>query len=286
MAILTRAALLVALLANGCERSPTLIDVAQRSIAMHALLIAESDSATVLLTRPARATGQLGSARTEPVVNAHVRLVHGADTIFLSSTRGCVRTLGMDADTAANAGCYSGRVPGGVRPGGTYGLLAIVPGEAPIHGTTRVPVPPQILEPDPTAEPPVLSLRGRGPSPTALTTRWSGAEPRARTELRFVTDPGDCISIEQPHQRWGPYVAVIGADTVTVMASTSCGQRLLAGRYAARLVVTVYDENYTRYLTATDELLRHLTTQAGITGALGVFGAAASSAVPVVLLAQ
>jgi hypothetical protein len=186
------------------------------------------------------------------------------------------------------AGCYSAPVPGGIRAGASYELLVNVPGTEPIHGTTRVPSPPQILEPNTTADPPVLRMHHPTLSPTALIARWSGGGAGTRTELRFVAERSDCFaSIGQPERDVGHvYIAVLGADTATVTAaSVQCGQTL-TDRYDARLVVTVYDASYSRYLDRLGESTQLRHNSVGLTGALGVFGAAASSATPVVLSVQ
>jgi hypothetical protein len=290
MAILTRAAFAVALLMSfGCQRSPTSIDVARGNISVHAVLVAGSDSVTVLVTRPVTAVDELPPGLTQPVENAQVLVVHGADTVVAASgARACLRTTrpypfpgGSSHGDTLSAGCYAARLPGGVRAGETYALIVNVPGEKSIRGTTRVPFPPQILEPAASSEPPVLRI---GMGATALTARWSGAGADTRTELRFVTDRSDCVTFVEQRPWSDHVVAGIGADSATVMAmSIQCDQPP-TDRYAARLVVTVYDDSYSRYATRDDESIPSFS--AGITGAFGVFGAAANSATPVVLAAQ
>ena len=284
MAILTRAAVIVALAYSfGCQRSPTLIDATQRSIAVHAVLVAGSDSATVLVTRPP----SWQPIMTQPIANAHVRLVHGSDTVVaLNNARACVRIAEL---AATSAGCYAALLPGGVRAGATYELLVNIAEETPIRGITRVPEPLQLLEPAASAEPTVLLLAQPNRSATPVTARWSGAAPEARTELRIVTDRSDCVvRAARGEESWWwsglDHVVVTGVDSATVrVAHLQCSQPL-AERYAAHLVVTVYDESYSRYVTWNDE--SPATVSAGLTGAYGVFGAAASNAVPLVLTVE
>jgi hypothetical protein len=281
MAILTRTPLVASLLlaSSGCERAPTNVDVTAHSITVHAVLSAGSDTATVLVTRPSPQRKAHQPSGTLPVKNAHVRLVHGADTVVLSSTRSCWSNVGE----VTAAGCYAAHVPGGIRAAATYELLVNIRGEEPIHGSTRVPPPPLILEPAESAAPPVLRMT----PPTVLTARWSGADADSRTELRFAADRADCTAfIARPDGDAGfLHIAVTGPDTATVIAAVHCGQPP-ADSYAARFVVTVYDDSYTRYAERLGESSQPSRTSVGLTGAFGVFGAAASSATPVVLTMQ
>ena len=119
-----------------------------------------------------------------------------------------------------------------------------------------------------------------------LLARWSAAGAIARTELRLVAERRDCtVSIWS----WGSgHIALMDADTAFVIATSVQCDQPPAQTYSARLVVTVYDESYTRYtehewFTDVDQ---KRATNVGLTGAFGVFGAAASSAVPVVLSRQ
>jgi hypothetical protein len=277
MAILTRTALLAGLLilSTACVRSPTMVDFTEPSIAVHAVLAAGGDSATVLITRPSFTGPSLEQIRGSPVTDAQVRLVHNADTV----------ALGFNIA----AGSYSARVPNGVQAGVTYELLVTVPGQAPIRGTTRVPLALQILEPSPSADPPVLQL---AQSSTGLRTRWSTTET-GLVELRLAMDRSDCdANIETPGRVYTVIgigverVWLWGTDTLTVApASVRCPEALV-GRYTARFVVTVYEASFTAYMK---ELFRGSMLQQasfGVTGANGVFGAASTVAIPVVLEVQ
>lgn len=288
MAILTRVTLAAALLlaGSGCRRSPTMFELTERSIAVHAVLGAGSDSATVLLTRPL-GPNEWNSTGTMPVTNAQVRLVHDSDTVLLAGTSPC-RWTTYDEPPTTTTGCYTAQVTGGVRAGATYELLVNIPGEEPIHGSTRVPFPPVILVPAASAPPPVLRMRHRTLPPTLLTARWSGADADMRTEVRFALDRDDCFAfIARPDRHIGSgHIAVTGVDTATVTAVAGhCGPPD-ADSYTARFVVTVYDRSYTRYRERLGLSTHPSRTSVGLTGAFGVFGAAATSATPVVLTLQ
>jgi hypothetical protein len=285
MAILRRAPLCTAalLVSVGCERAPTTFDVNERSIAVHAVLVAAFDTVSVLITRPSSNVTPWELMGTSGITNAVVRLIQSNDTIALSGTRGCMRSF--EGEMRLD-GCYSAHVPSGIRAGAWYELLVSVPGETPIRGTTRVPFPADIVEPNASAEPPVLRMRTPTLPPTSLKARW-GASAQARAELRFVTDRSDCVaSIAPPERDVGlDHIAVIGTDSATLTAASVHCSEPLAASYAARLVLTVYDESYSRYLeTIGTRRVRH--TAVGLTGALGVFGAAANTAMAVVLTRQ
>jgi hypothetical protein len=286
MAILRRAAVCTAalLVSVGCERAPTMFDVNERSIAVHALLVAASDTASVLITRPSSEVTSWDPMGTSGITDALVRLIQSNDTITLSGTRVCMRSFGGEMQSQ---GCYTAHVPNGILGGALYELLVSIPGEALIRGTTRVPFPAAIIEPNASAEPPVLRMRNPTLPPTSLPARWTAASAQARAELRFATERSDCVAtIAPPEGDIGfDHIAVIGTDTATVTAaSVHCAQPL-ATSYAARLVLTVYDESYSRYLeTIGTKRVRHAAV--GLTGALGVFAAAANTATPVVLTRQ
>src|SRR5690606_28245897 len=150
----TRAAAACAVLATlgGCElmREPTPLDAVPEMIAVHALLVAGQDAASVLLTRPDR--HDPGGTSADPVPGASVRLIRGEQSIELVPGGDCAQRFGSSTEPDLSAGCYTGAVPGGIVPGARYELEVTLPGGGTITGATTVPEPPTLLAPAPGAE--------------------------------------------------------------------------------------------------------------------------------------
>jgi len=80
-----------------------------------------------------------------------------------------------------------------------------------------------------------------------------------------------------------------GRDSVTVRITLECDQSVVSRpRFDAQLVLTVFDESYARYDREFERSsgIRSRYAAIGITGALGVFGSAATVRLPVVLVWQ
>jgi hypothetical protein len=286
----TTSLLLVLLGLTACAPEPTLIELQEGAIQVHAIVHAGSDTTSVTVMRGRRSTtGADDFDYIDPVTNAMVRLVHAQDTTVLVQGRMCIHSFfpgQSPGTTRLNNGCYSAAVSGGIRVGTTYELRIDVPGEAPIFGSARVPAPVIIQSPSAGTELQIDTTSSSFVVYSPVLVRWAHPEQSQYVTLRFQADRAQCeLHIAQPGQFGSRIGAVetVGVDTVSVqLFGSECGT---TQREPARLIVTVFDTAYTRYVRLLQEdAVRLRDAAAGITGALGVFSAAASASVPVVLV--
>lgn len=284
----TRAAAACAVLATlgGCElmREPTPLDAVPEMIAVHALLVAGQDAASVLLTRPDR--HDPGGTSADPVPGASVRLIRGEQSIELVPGGDCAQRFGSSTEPDLSAGCYTGAVPGGIVPGARYELEVTLPGGGTITGATTVPEPPTLLAPAPGAE-----IEGRvSPElePAPFVAAWGADPPDRRTAVGLRAGRPECITMLRV-DTWGVahYLDVTGATSATLRTGlVQCGEGTPA-HLDAHLVLAVYDANYDEYTRAALGNVYGIAgnqTAAGIRGAAGVFGSTAAASVPVVLV--
>jgi hypothetical protein len=280
--------LLVVLCIAGCAPDPTLLEFKDESVQVHALVLAGSDTASIIVLRGRRTSSINSIEYVDPVTDAMVRLVHAGDTVVLLRGRQCVRASlpGPFPDTTRlREGCYSAAIVGSIQAGETYELRIDVPGEAPIYGSARVPGAPVIQSPGAGAELQIdTTSTGFGRVLSPVLVRWAHPEPSRYVTLRLQADRAGCgIRIAQPGELGYRIAAVeaVGVDTATVGA---IGSGCRTGD-PARLMVTVFDTAYARYIRlARGDAMRWRDAAAGLTGALGVFGAAASAELPVILV--
>lgn len=276
MAVLTKsratvlAAALGALLTTACDRS--VIELRDDLYAVHALLVAGTDSARVLVTRnDPRVAHGLGE---EGVGSAVVRLIHGGDTLTLDE-------LPAHPDVPGPSGEYAALVPGGIVPGERYELV-VEWSSGSAHGATRVLELPQIVSPTagtriewqesttvpvevsaPTASGGVLALEA-----AAL---YSEGAASANPNCFFHTDADD-EDLPPP--------AVAELKEVEI-PSPSCWspdlhEPLEWDSLDVRLILVTYDSTYMRYAELFEASGAYLpSTSVGIEGAMGFFASGA-----------
>jgi hypothetical protein len=150
MALLIRSravasAAVMAVLAAGCEfiRPPTFVPADPDQLLVHAVLVAESDSAAVLVTR-------VGSGHNgQPVSGAQVRLIgeHG-QAVLAEAVGDRVPCWPHVIPPEARTGCYVAALSAPVRAGAEYRLEVDVPGGEQVRGRTVVPAPATMLAPE------------------------------------------------------------------------------------------------------------------------------------------
>lgn len=295
MALLIRAraaaAVMAAVLAAGCEfiRPPTWVGGDPEQLLVHAVLVAGSDSATVLVNR-------VGGIDGRPVSGAQVRLLgDGAETTLLEVEEGRVPCANAIAPPGTHTGCYVAALPAPVRVGAEYRLEVNVPGEEPVRGRTVVPAPPEVLAPEDRLRVLADPLESRLRAPAPLTVRWtaparatvSGWAPRAwspegpivRCDTNFInyyylntpelyTDSAQVqVDVRDCYTGEGGYVSRV--DSAEVM-----------------LGVTTYDESYLAYVAESQNGVPREQARSGLQGAFGVFGSAATVRRRIVLVAR
>jgi uncharacterized protein DUF4249 len=280
---------LLLLMGAACQPESTPLDLSVSRLVVHALLQAGADTVRVSVSRT-KPNPREDEAHSDPVSNASVRLVHLADTFALLPGRPCILYELLPA--SLNAGCYSATLPQGVRAGAMYELLVDIPGETVVHGRSRVPTVPALLTPAPGSELPFSVPIGPG-YPIDLRylrnpflVHWSAPEPHRWAEIRLPSDqPGCATALHSPATQYGELVEVTGVDTATMALSVSCGGAAPA-RQNGRLILTTYDSAYSRFaiLNFQRKSVRLTDASIGVSGALGVFGAAATVSIPVVLV--
>lgn len=313
MEVLTRllaAAALVA--AAGCSflRDPTPVEAMGEQPSVHALLMTGSDTVKVLLQRVGaapRLSGE-GPVAGRPIQGAEVSLVVGGETVTLASSprgfSGCVaQSVGsqLPADTA---GCYAAVLPGGVKPGAEYALRIRLPGGGTIEGTTTALAALRVESPAAGARIHVKERTFNGGSEdfTRLPVRLRGAERAAGVSVDLVPlvvySRGQRItdfycSVDYP--RGAVFRRDAEGNTTLPIAGVQCVQRTPAGTQPdpqfrtdsvrAVLRAVAYDSAYVRYLDAQEQnsvAAREVTV--GVTGAIGLFAAAARAEHEVVLI--
>jgi hypothetical protein len=282
-----------AILLGGCTGATEPVRATEENVAVHAVLAAGTDTASLLLTRFVPA-GPRTESRFSRVSGANVRLVRGADTLWLREAPAGFTDCYTDARGAGEAeeigpGCYAAVVPGGLRAGERYELRASLPDGTLIRGAATIPGAPDILAPATarvvavrTPESPLYSK-----STMMFPVRWQVPAGTGRVEIGVVRPQayrdGRPIARVVCHLQPGPLPAdLVRTDSVThqvVSASCSRGGEIVRwDSIATRLVVTAYDTAYARY--AREVLSGSVRTgraSAGVEGAFGLFAGAASA---------
>lgn len=312
MEVLTRLVAAAALLsAAGCSflRDPTPVEAMGEQSSVHALLMTGSDTVKVLLQRvgaaPIRSQGPV-SAR--PIQGADVSLVVGGETVKLASSpagfSGCVTQPVGSQLPADTAGCYAAVLPGGVKPGAEYALRIRLPGGGTIEGMTTALAALRVESPSAGARIQVKARTFNGGSDdiTRLTLRLRGAERAAGASVDLIPlvvySRGQRItsffcSVEYP--RGFVFRRDAEGNVALPIASVQCVPRTETGTQPdpqfrtdsvrAALRVVAYDSSYVRYLDAQEQnsvAAREVTV--GVTGAIGLFAAAARAEHEVVLI--
>lgn len=243
MAILRFASAALCFMLFACMREPTLVELSEQNVVVHAVLIGGSDSAKVLITRPQTTSvfgGPIG------VANADVRLVTAGLNMPLSAGGECFSMPGFPLGApGTNTGCYVAAVPGGIVYGATYELEIVVPGRPAIRGSTRIPETPVIQSPAPNAE---IVFSGQGNAGPTVEMTWSVGESDAPVFVHLAVDANDCaLAFRVDEFGLVPYIAERGSRSILVVPlAWNCSQP--PTRAAGEVVVTAFDENYDLYL--------------------------------------
>lgn len=302
--------ILVTVLALQCtacdfQRDPVRVQPAETEIIVHSLLRAGSDTVSVLLEQPRLGSGP-GEARFAPVSGAAVRISGpGISVVLDEAPTAFAACVGADPFTPGEApikpigpGCYAAVLPGGVRPGEQYELRADIPNSGTIRGEVTIPGTPVISSPVANAQVPVR-------------TRSSDFEPAGEVAVGFVMPaglgvdvvlrpitafkgggaaPGTRCRLEQGGSLLRAAADVDSARVLirSPLACSSPGSPARADApdsLSAEVLVTAYDTAYLRYAYAVrDEAVGRRRASAGITGALGVFGGAATASRSILLV--
>ena len=295
MRALTRIILMSLFCACSFSRDPVAIEGSETQFGVFSLLMAGSDSASVLVVRfpPAPSLQHPG---WEGVGGATVSIVDGADTIPLAElqqdSRSCASGMAGDRPPGSS-GCYGARIPGGVRAGGAYALIADVPGFGRVNGFARVPFPPVVLAPFEGERISANAVNGTWPrvliqlQPGAGTQRIEATltTPRDSTRTCEASFVGGSVGVQ------GLIVLELDeAEGVAVRFSASCFTstgREPIGEIPGVLRFVAVDSVYVRYAKAAlendNEALLAPYTRAGIDRGIGFFAGAAATERRVVL---
>lgn len=271
--------------AGGCDfqRDPVSVDVAG-SVGVFSVLRAGSDTVSVLILGFPDNPEPFVRSYT-PIAGAEVHLGVGNTSVRLEEAPAgfarCAQSDGAPADMTG--GCYVAVIPGGVRPDGRYTLAIRLPGGGTVRGETVVPQPPVLISPGPGAR---VRAAADGPG-YLLDLVWETPAGVGAVDVSIRTDLASCsIFYEEQLSTSGSFRlggARPGRDsTVLRIAGVGCSERGVPVRVdsiGARVRITAYDTAYARY--ADEAVQRNAVlverASAGLQGAIGVFGAAAST---------
>jgi hypothetical protein len=299
MALLIRlravaSAAVMAVLAAGCEfiRPPTFVPADPDQLLVHAVLVAESDSAAVLVTR-------VGSGHNgQPVSGAQVRLIGEHGQAVLAEVVGDgVPCWPHVIPPEARTGCYVAALSASVRAGAEYRLEVDIPGGEQVRGRTVVPAPATMLAPEDR-------LRIESESVTAghlrglqsVLVRWSVPGPvtlAGWVERGWAPERDDLrcgTTLQRPYSPQRPELetdsAWVGIEVYSCTSVMDPTVPLRADSVEVTLGVTTYDASYLAYVEDAENGLSREQASRGLEGAFGVFGSAATARRRVILVAR
>jgi hypothetical protein len=286
-------ALALAAIAGACTdfvRPPDFVPGDPDQLLVHAVLHAGSDSVAVRVSRVGG--GEVGT----PVSGAEVRLAGGAgEAVLLEVREGsgpCSAHLFIpDPFAGVPGGCYVARFPGGVRAGVEYQLEVQLPTGQRARGRTVVPLPPVAQAPEEglrvsaadisgwlvAAEP--LVLRWTAPRQVALavsaTRSWSSRPATAPCQSQLLRpQPGETF-VFLPEELHADSLGVLpGAGACDTVPQP---QPLVLDSVELAVGITVYDGAYIAYIREWNNGIPAPDAAAGLEGAYGVFGSAATT---------
>lgn len=298
MALLSRAGVTLAVLAlPGCDitRAAAPFEYSEDNVSVYGVMEAGSDTVRVILSRfDSRVAAS--AQPFAPLSGARVRVVRGPDTTHLAEAPAgfsdCYRNPPPSGtQPAIRSGCYAARIPGGVRPRQQYQLSVLLPGGGTISGAALVPGAPALNSPAANArvEVPAAFSPGEAQRPGLVRVHWAPVENAGRIEASLsgaavyrngrVASGVSCRVTAFP----GTSADLIRLDSVVLAVTapdcTENGRPATWDSISARLLVTAYDTAYARYAAelAGGGTIRHPRASAGVSGAYGVFGGAAST---------
>jgi hypothetical protein len=295
MAILRyAAACALAGLVSGCGDATATIRPAESSVAVHSVLAAGARTAAVMLTRfdPDSPDPE---ARFSGISGAEVRLVRGSDTLQLREAPAGFRDCFADPFEGGETepirpGCYASAVAEGLRAGDRYELRITFADGATARGAVTIPSAPDILAPSAGRVVSVITAQGnvRGSRNVFFPVRWRVPAGVGRIEIAVARPVGfregrPLAGVECRLQQGPLPEDLVQIDSVThQVVNAFCRRGSVQVEWdsiSAQLVVTAYDTAYARYAreVASAGAVRRNRASAGIEGAFGVFGGAASS---------
>lgn len=285
----------LAALAGGCEflHPPTYVDGDPRQLVVHAVLVAGTDAATVVVAR-------VGTQDPEPVSGAQVRVVGGGVTTVLpEATQGTLHSCRPVSGTPGQApqsrtGCYTATLPGGVRPGAEYRLEVDLSSGEQVRGRTVVPAAPVLHAPVdrlriPARETEWGTLRSLNP----FTVRWTAdasVSLRGEASRGWTRDTeircGASVARDDDEPVTGrPDSVRLGVEVVGCTAGQE-NPNVRADSVEVRVSVTAYDSAYVAYFRESDGGIPLEQASSGLEGAFGLFGSAATAFRHVVVYKQ
>lgn len=294
----------------GCSflRDPLPVDAMGEQPSVHALLLTGSDTVKLLLQQVGPSHSPHGDPVTaRPIPGADVRLLVAGQTVRLLEAPAdfsCTRRTSTVPPPEAGLGCYGAVLPDGVRPGARYSLRISLPGGGTIEGETTTLPALQLDSPSAGAR---IGVRvresvGSREDRTALRLRLRGAEGSASAAVDIL--PHTVYSGGAARAEYTCYLALFRTELFprnadgTVEAplygircvrteSQLHDPQFRADSVRATLRVVAYDSASTRYIQAqargSDAVAARDVTQ-GVTGAIGLFAAAARGDQEVVLI--
>lgn len=295
--------LFVLIITAGCDflRDPVRVELPRETIVVHSVLQAGSDTVKVLLQQSTPARGDSAAALL-PLSGAAVRIAGGKSEALLTEApagfSSCfVRNRGSQVTDPARRGCYAAVLPGGVRSSQRYMLTVNLLDGRQATGETTVPAAPEVLAPVAGARISVRDFRSsRGsladivvratlpPGTGALDARLANLRGHFRersTLARCEVDHTARVSFTDSLHLWiaTPIRCRDGTDGQPIRAQPDSA--------VAQLRVVAFDSAYAQFAKVTfTETVRHTRASAGVRGAFGVFGSAATATRAVVLVPE
>lgn len=288
---LARAAGAVALAASAgaCEflHPPTVVNGDPAQLQVHAVLGAGSDSVAVFVSR-------VGTGRfSTPVTDARVQVAGSAGAAVLAQSptvrAPCVRHfVRSEEGEEPSGGCYVGLLPGGVRAGAEYTLEVDLPSGERVRGRTVVPHPPVLQTPGEGLRLTVADDNGYFTS-EPIHLSWSAEEPVSLRAwaVRVWAPAADTrcagITLNPPGGVFEDPTNETEADSSSrVLSIFSCGsgptyEPVRPDSLEVVLAATTVDSAYRAYARNVRDGIPVRDASAGLQGAYGVFGSAASA---------
>lgn len=292
----------LAVAAGGCDlvRDPTAIDVDDGPIAVHAMLVAGERRIAVLVTRYESGEEFGRTHRLVPVPGADVRVTGADQTITLDvdgTAESCIDNgaYGVTEVPASLAsGCYTGWAEDAVVAGAQYALHISLSDGTIVTGEAEVPLPVTVRTPEAGARIEVRSGYPESDTAPPHPLAWSHAGPDRAVRLWLEVDLENCQgpwTTQEPesgglrHPAFGfpRAIDLTGRDSAEVGGWFLSCNGPPPDEVDGTLQLAVFDLAYAEYLDtlARSESIALADASIGVSGAVGVFAAAAITRVPV-----
>lgn len=273
-------------------RPPIFVPGDPDQLLVHAVLRAGSDSAAVWVSRVGVESVGI------PVTGAQVRLGGSAGEAVLrevpQGSAPCAAVAVIpDQFHGVPGGCYAARVPGGVRPGAEYQLDVQLPTGQRARGRTVVPLPPVVQAPAEGLRLPARrgEFDGSLTAWDSLTLKWAapGRVTLAASASRAWFSPAAAIPCQailiRPDGGDTPVYLPedLESDSADIRPQTGgCSvdpqtKPLAPDSVEVAVGITVYDSVYYTYIREWNNGIPARDASAGLEGAYGVFGSAATA---------